>query len=197
MDPTFLQSLQKRGVELAGALVSLASIPHPIAALYPACTGFSAFDQALLVLPPDWHVRLGKEQSVADLLGEYSTGRVFALDLFGGLFVAAADRILRVNPETREAEEHSADAEEWAMKILEAPNFETGWELAMNWQRDNRLLHSYERLLPRQPFVLGGEYDVGNLVPRDLKEALSLYARLSARVEALEDGEAVAISGWL
>ena len=106
------------------------SIPRPIASLFPDPSGLSAFDGALLVLPLEQQQMLGAESSVLDLLELRPSAHVFALDLFGGLFAATPTRILRINPETREVEEHSSNAEAWAEKILSEPNFETGWDLA-------------------------------------------------------------------
>lgn len=186
-----LDRLRAIGVEIAGAPASSSSILRPLAGWLWTDSGLLAFDQALLILPAEWRERLASEQSVKDLLTNCPHGQVFALDLFGQLFVATPHRIVRVNPETREVEDHSPDAEAWAARILREPNFETGWELATKWQLRNRPLQAFERLLPRELFVLGGDFTVENLVARPLLAGLAVYAGLSAAIADVPDGTVI------
>lgn len=185
--PGFVEQLRARGVEVRGA-PSSGLLPSPISALFPGPHGLSVFDGALLVLPVEHQSLLGADSAVLELLEFCPSGQVFALDLFGGLFAATSNRILRVNPETREVEEHSSNADAWAAKILAQPNFETGWSLATEWQRANRPLAWHERLVPKELFVLGGDLVVENLRPYDLRHAFQVYAGLSAAISGVPDG---------
>jgi hypothetical protein len=120
----------------------------------------------------------------------------FAEDLFGGQFVLSGDRISRFNPETGAIKHHSTDLDDWASKILDRYNSETGWEAGREWQIRNHSLPAGSRLIPKMPFVLGGSYVAENLQLCGDWRAMLLYANLSRQIRDVPDGMPVRVSGW-
>ena len=48
-----------------------------------------------------------------------------------------------------------------------------------------------ERLVPKVPFVLGGEFDVSNLHPLDSVKAMRFYGNLAVQIRDAPDGTRV------
>jgi hypothetical protein len=120
----------------------------------------------------------------------------FAEDLFGGQFVLSGDGVSRFNPETGAIKHHSSDLDEWASRLLERYNSETGWEAGRDWQLRNHSLPMGSRLIPKMPFVLGGSYVAENLQSSGDWQAMLLYANLSRQIRDVPDGMPVRVSGW-
>ena len=162
-----LDRIKESGRSLSGVAGSFGSaswaVPRFLSPLYVSADGFTAFSEALLVPPYSVSKTLHDEGALASFVevGEFC----FSYDLFGAPFVFAGDgRIERVDPETRERSLFSPNLEEWANRVSAKPNFELGASLASEWHLQNRRLLDFERLVPKQPFVIGGDYVVENLV---------------------------------
>jgi hypothetical protein len=123
---------------------------------------------------------------------------VLAFDLFAAPYVlTATGSVKKISIETDEIANVFEDLEAWAATLLLDYANETGWPLAHAWQTEQaRVLAWNERLVPRQPFVLGGEYETSNLVCVALEDALEGYARMSASLSQLPDGAEVRLYGW-
>jgi len=119
------------------------------------------------------------------------------MDLFGGQFGVSQGAVWRLEVETGEVRAHSSCLEEWAERVLEDRDFETGWSLGQEWQRRNRALRMFERLLPVVPFAMGGDFVPDNLVAVELNEALRMYGLLSQQLEGVPDGTCLTVRGWL
>lgn len=159
--------------------------------------GIYAFESALHIFPSNCSNEIDletwnrpdcwKEEYDADL-EEYL---FFAEDAFGGQFAISNNVIFRFDPETGELEHFANSIEEWASKILEDYDFETGYSLASEWQKINRPLKKGERLLPKIPFVLGGEYNIENLYASDAVEGMRFRASIARQIRDLPDGAQV------
>jgi hypothetical protein len=64
----------------------------------------------------------------------------------------------------------------------------TGYRLAREWQRNYGPLHPRHRLMPKKPFVLGGEYSLANLVSLDSLLIMKNLGNLAHQIHALPDG---------
>lgn len=172
--------------------------------LYASQNGARAFESCLLILPTtrttalptlqDWNAQRGwrKHYNIPNEIV------FFAMDVFAGQFGIDRDgRIHKFDPETGELSSHSSDLEGWATKILSDFDFELGFSAAHQWQRQNRPLDIGSRLLPRQPFVLGGEYSASNLVSWPIHDALEQYANIFRQIREIADGQVVEVNGWL
>lgn len=129
---------------------------------------------------------------------QLATHVVFAEDLFGGPFsVDPRGHVFRTDPEVAETVHYADSLLEWASRIETDPAGELGSGLGIAWQQAVRRLASAERLLPIRPFVLGGDYEVDNLIAVSNGMALSEYVQLARVLRSIPDGQTVSIDFWL
>ncbi|MAS94484.1 MAG: SMI1/KNR4 family protein [Verrucomicrobiales bacterium] len=167
--------------------------------------GFVAFEAALVVFPScdigqtkgieSWNLQSGWRNGYADCLDPETI--FFAHDLFGVQFGIEGDRVVQFNPETGELTTYANSFDEWASVLLENYQADTGWPLAHEWQIANGQLLPHERLLPKQPFILGGEFEVDNLIAIEAECGMRNWATLYNSIKTASDGEEVSVSGWL
>jgi len=74
----------------------------------------------------------------------------------------------------------------------------TGHPVARAWQLENRALREGERLMPRVPFVLGGEFEVANLVAVDSVVGMRERGQLASYLRGVPEGTQIdlAACGW-
>jgi hypothetical protein len=157
--------------------------------------GFYAFESALHVFPSDnthqfmdiarWNESSLWRSEYGEIIGEYL---FFAEDIFGHQFLVFENKIHAFEPETGEIEEIANDFDTWAKLMLDEYNFRTGFSLAHEWQIKYGAIPQGERLLPKIPFVLGGEYSLDNLYLLDSVKGMRLRATLAHQINNLEDG---------
>lgn len=177
---------------LAGALA-----PQLLKLLW-ARNGFLAFESALHVRPlsdergqhglAQWNVRsLWREayQGMAD------GALFFAEDAFGGQFCIANDEVQRFEPETGNRERVASSIDEWTGVILADSEALTGWPLAHEWQQRFGALPNGKRLVPKLPFVLGGEFSSSNLHLLDGVKAMRFYGDIAVQIRDVPDGSSV------
>jgi hypothetical protein len=160
--------------------------------------GFYAFESALHVLPAGcidsclnieaWNDDSSWRKEYGDLVQGYL---FFAEDVFGVQFALCNRGIRKFDPETGEFEDFASNLEEWAAKILEDYNYETGHQLAHDWQLQNGSLPAGRRLLPKIPFVLGGAYEVENLYAADALQGMMFRADIWRQIRELPDGSQI------
>ncbi|MBS1813664.1 MAG: SMI1/KNR4 family protein [Acidobacteria bacterium] len=115
----------------------------------------------------------------------------FAEDVFGFQFGVKDGEVVSFDPETGESTFFSKSIESWAEKILNDYNLHTGYKLAHDWQLLNGHLSEGKRLVPIQPFVLGGAFDLANLKGQYAVDAMRFRASLANQIKGLEDGTTV------
>ncbi len=160
--------------------------------------GFFALESALHVFPVgsevvgvslgDWNAKelwRSMYEGITDGL------TFFAEDVFGHQFAIGSGGVYRFDPETGERERIATDLEEWASIILGDYKVETGYPLAHEWQLRNGPLPAGKRLVPKLPFVLGGEFSVDNLHAQDAVEAMRYRASIATQLRGLPDGATV------
>ncbi|MCW3010371.1 MAG: hypothetical protein JWO90_775 [Solirubrobacterales bacterium] len=190
-----LLSVASPGLGAAGGSVP-GGLPASLAPLWAERDGWVAFWSALQVFPA---AAAGGVPSVAEVnaalaeaFGELAAGHVaFGQDLFGVLFTWHEDHVCAFDPETAEHEPVADDVEGWAAALLAEPEELVGSAFAFDWQERHGAVEPGERLVPLLPFVLGGEYDDGNLEPRGSLQALRERAALARVVATLPDGAEV------
>lgn len=167
--------------------------------------GFIAFESALLVFPT---IKTGQIPSLREWNAPEGWRRIygdavppsiifFAEDIFANQFGIDCNSVVRFDPETGTITEHSESVEDWASKILENYDFETGHSIGREWQLKNGPLQLGQRLLGKKPFVLGGSYDLENLVAVDGISAMNKLGGLFQQIKDIPDGKKIAVSGWL
>lgn len=166
--------------------------------------GFVAFESALYLLPT--HDSLASKGLISwnDKNGWKSFYQFdnqllfFAQDVFASQYAISKDNIIKLNPESGEVEFHSTSLEMWADKILADYSYETGWEIASEWQKVYGIsLGSKYRLLPKKPFIIGGDYVIDNLVAVDSFTAAMKLGKLYSQIKGIPDGEKIVIKDWL
>ncbi|MBX3176425.1 MAG: SMI1/KNR4 family protein [Candidatus Hydrogenedentes bacterium] len=156
--------------------------------------GFFAFESSLHLFPIDtdysmnilaWNDRrLWKQHYSLGLPDFYCFGE----NIFGEQFCTYEDHVCRFDPETGEMEQLAPSIEAWAEMILEDCNLYTGYSLGHEWQINNGPLDLGTRLVPRLPFVCGGEFAIRNLVAMDALEGMRSRASLANQIHEIPDG---------
>lgn len=174
------------------------AVPAALRELLSVRDGFYAFGGALLVRP------VGACDDVADVRAwndanlwraaydfELSRYCFFAEDVFGGQFAVVDDGIYRFDPETAACEKICETIQAWCERIVAERAVETGEVLLKEWQTAHGALPRAHRLVPRIPFVCGGEYEVHNLVCMRDVDAMRARANLANQIRDLPDGAEV------
>lgn len=191
-----LHQLLRLSAAIDGPVLDSATIPDSLKVVTPGASGLSVFDAALLVAPPGVVLELVRKK-LFEPFRIAATTHVFAFDLFAGMYGIEADgSVVSIDAETGERQDFARDLEAWAALILEKPGSLLGAELGRAWQQLHGPLAPLERLVPRQPFVLGGNYEVSNLVRCPLPRAVELYGSLCEQIAATPDGSRVEVRGW-
>ena len=115
----------------------------------------------------------------------------FAEDVFGVQFGIRDETICRFDPESGTLASYADSFEEWAGRIVESSQFETGYRLLLEWKNLNGPLPRSKRLLPKIPFILGGEYSVANLYAADAAVGMKVRADIWRQLKDLPDGAPV------
>lgn len=160
--------------------------------------GFYAFESALHVFPARSHSgEIGlMEWNASELWAREYQGLAadcffFAQDIFGGQFCLKTDGVYTFDPETGQVTFLAEDLEHWANAILTDYEVLTGYPLAHEWQSVNGRLPAGSRLVPKVPFVLGGEFSVSNLYLLDARESMRMRAGLAIQIRDLPDGSQI------
>ena len=112
----------------------------------------------------------------------------FAEDIFGGQFCTWDGEFHSFEPETGELQYIANDIENWAKAILSDYPFLTGFEFAHRWQESNGSIPPGKRLLPKMPFVMGGEYSIENLYVADSIEGMRFRGNIASQIQDSPDG---------
>ncbi len=169
-------------------------MPESLYGLLAERNGFTAFDDALLVLPvgdSEYPDLLGFKKLMDE--GPYASWKTtwwpFALDVFGMPFVLdETEAVLRFDAETGAVETCSGDLRSWCRLMIEDSNYQTGHSLLVTWTREYERLLPVQRLGPKRPFFLGGDYSVENLYAADLFELTEFRQDVYRQTVDLPDG---------
>lgn len=157
--------------------------------------GFYAFESALHVFPShssqqeiglnNWNENTLWRNAYKNL----ADGCLFfAEDVFGGQFCIKCNKVYTFDPETGALDYLANDIEGWAKAIINDYEVLTGYPLAHQWQKQNGQLPSKKRLLPKIPFVVGGEFVLNNLYLADAVEGMKFRADIANQIKDLPDG---------
>lgn len=161
--------------------------------------GFYSFESALHVFPITQDPGSGLEGWNADSLwrNEYkdlAQGLLFfGEDILQDQFCLSLqdNKVFRFAAETGQVEFFADSIEKWAQRILADYRAETGWPLAHEWQQKNGPLPQGQRLMPKIPFVMGGEYHIENLWVGDAVRGMRFKGDVALQIRDVPDGGAV------
>lgn len=162
--------------------------------------GFYAFESSLLVRPLNfssppfglvqWNdERLWRHAFEAD----FSRVLFFAEDIFGVQFCINQGEVSSFDPETGEFHSIANTIRDWARWVVEDYHVRTGWPLAHEWQLRYGAIEPGQRLLPKKPFVLGGEFSIENLYKLNDVEGMLFRASIAVQLRDCPDGSTVVL----
>jgi hypothetical protein len=182
--------LRRRAGSLAGELEQMLR----------ARNGWYAFESALHVFPGAASAGqhgLAAWNAGALWVAEYqglADGCVFfAEDAFGDQFCVKNDKVWLFDVETGGFAEVASSLAGWAARVLAEDRVLTGHPLATEWQARHGALPAGKRLRPRQPFVLGGTFEVDNLYALEDVAGMRFGACIAVQIRDLPDGTEVEI----
>ena len=180
------------------------SLVDELWSLLKAKNGFFAFESALLLLPSasaggvpglrEWNDLSGWLRAY-DRIDEPPL--FFAQDAFAGQFGLIGGSVIRLDPETGATTSYGTALDAWADAILKNFDYETGWSAARDWQLKHGPLRAGDRLLPKQPFILGGAYSSENLTAVNARVAMPMLASLYRQIRDAPDGTTVTVKDWV
>jgi hypothetical protein len=187
------------GAALRAFLDRWGDIGREAGTLFRAKNGFYAYESSLLVRALHSNVQpLGVDEWNEPALWKTEYGidlsatLFFAEDVFGNQFGLVSPGVVVVfDAETGEIEEMTRSVEDWAAAVIEDSDYRTGFPLAHEWQSRNGPLARGQRLLPKTPFVLGGQYSIDNLYALEDVEGMHFRATIAAQIRGVPDGSNV------
>jgi len=157
--------------------------------------GFYAFEGALHVFGwgvsvpgrslDEWNAGAGWRASYEGFADGFF---FFAEDAFGAQFAIREENVWTFDPETGDAEVMASSLEDWADQVVGNYSVLTGFPVAHAWQGAHGPIGLGQRLVPKRPFVLGGEFDASNVYVLDAVEGMRLRADLALQIKNLPDG---------
>jgi hypothetical protein len=182
-----------------GELGDYGVLGHDLLTMLKRRNGFVAFESALHVFPAA--LEHGSGMTLREwnsfTLWRFEYGELadrtlfFAEDAFGNQFCLHNGHVCSFDAETGEMGPLANDLEGWAKRLLEKYNLLTGYPLLHKWQEKNGPLQTGCRLMPKIPFVLGGEYALANLYPLKAVSAMKSRGNLARQLKDLPDGSKV------
>ncbi len=163
--------------------------------------GFYAFESALHIYPSSPE-RAGETDPASPMslerwnepdlwrndYGDLANGLAFfAEDIFGTQFALSQAGVGAFDPETAEVEILAPDLDGWAQLILSDSDYLTGHPLAHRWQAQFGPIPPGSRLVPKLPFVLGGEFELENVTAMDAVKGMKWRATVAEEVRQLPD----------
>lgn len=172
----------------------LGSLADEFLALLSEKNGFFAFESALHVFSTassrshpslsEWNSREGWRKAYKEIVEDCL---FFAEDVFGGQFCIHKNRVCTFDPETGDRKIIGTSLASWAKDLLSDFNVMTGYPIAHAWQLQYGVLPAGKRLIPKIPFVFGGEFNLSNLTLMDAIEGMEFRASLARQIHDLPD----------
>ena len=157
--------------------------------------GFYALESALHIFPSHSNEKIiGLDKWNSTTLWRKEYGELvdnclfFAEDVFGDQFCIKDNIIYTFNPETGILDYLADNIEDWAKAIVNDYDALTGYSLAHQWQEHYGQLPENKRLLPKIPFVAGGQFSLDNLYLGDSVEGMKYRAHIANQIKDLPDG---------
>lgn len=171
------------------------TLANPLLSMLRQRNGFYALESALHVFPSHSKLQvigLDKWNDQALWRGEFEGMAddclFFAEDVFGGQFCIKDCKVHTFDPETGKLDYLADDIDMWASAIIDDYEILTGFSLAHAWQKQHGELTINTRLLPKIPFVMGGEFALNNLYLSDAVVGMKLRADMAKQIKNLPEG---------
>jgi hypothetical protein len=185
--------------EIDAYLAGWGEIGAQLARLLRQRNGFYAFENALLVRPfgaPSRPRDIATWNQVDLWISLYYRFRLgemlfFAEDIFGDQFALREGEVVHFDAETASVRVIAGSLGEWAERILADSRCMTAYPFACEWQTIHGPLAPGYRLVPKIPFVCGGEYAAANLAEAEEVDGMAFRAQIANQIRDLSDGSQV------
>ena len=174
-------------------------LPDELCQFLVQVNGLFAFESALMIRPLvhmnniysvfKWNERELWKSSYGD--DQIVNTQFFAEDAFGCQFGYFENQIYFFDPETGEFDLLCKTFNEWTELIVSEYRQYTGYQLMHEWQEKNGSIAQGNRLCPKLPFVLGGQYEIDNLYSIPALEGMLLRADIAVQIRDLPDGSEI------
>jgi hypothetical protein len=171
------------------------SLVRELLALLGRKNGFYGFESALHVFPAavfEQEMTLGRWNSFGLWRHEYSSiadnKLFFAENAFGDQFCLFKGEVCSFDAETGETTKIGNTIEEWAQRMIEDYELLTGYPLLHEWQLVHGPVPIGMRLMPKTPFVLGGQFALGNVYAISAISGMKTRGNLARQIKELPDG---------
>jgi hypothetical protein len=118
--------------------------------------------------------------------GQEALGNQFCFD-------ARTKEIIFFNAESGKRETVAPDFRQWCKLLIADLDYFTGVNVVGQWTIGKGSLSLNQRLYPRKPFVIGGEYKVDNLIAGSFPDYIKANANIARQIFDLPDGTAINI----
>lgn len=118
----------------------------------------------------------------------------FGQDVFGNGFAFENESIVFFNMESSQKDILASSFAEWLEVLYNDLDYYTGESLVSelnDYQKKELTIN--KRLSPKYPFILGGEYDIDNLVLKNYAENISYNSSIAKQVYGLPAGSKIKI----
>lgn len=120
-------------------------------------------------------------RKLSALYNDLSTDPLVFVNVFGEPFFRSGDVTYKISPETGDNE---------VVESLD-DDYCTGESLKIEWENSRTGIDPDHFLLPVVPFVLGGEFDVSNLMEMEISKAVAHYKNIRQQIRNFPDGAEV------
>jgi hypothetical protein len=117
----------------------------------------------------------------------------FAEDALGVQFGSRRGKVVTFDPEIGEVSDISDSAEGWCWALRRDPEYLTAFPLLVAWEREDGTLEPGSRLVPKQPFLLGGDFVADNVVAKPDVDGMLIRAGIWDATKDIPDGQRVTI----
>ncbi len=118
---------------------------------------------------------------------------VIAESFLGEQYAVVDSVVVRWDPETGETESKGLSEGGWIAAMEDDPSVDAPVWLLQAWELANGALPLTQHLAPKVPFVLGGEFELGNMYAADAGSDLAWRAQLAQQIRDLPDGAEVTL----
>ena len=142
----------------------------------------------------DFHDIRGINALLQQEYGKIVDGLIaFGQELFANQFCfdVKTKEIIFFSVESGEREIIAPSFRDWCKLIVTDLEYFTGINVSTQWVNDKGNLQLDQRLYPRKPFIIGGEYKVENLIAGQFPDYIKANANIARQIFNLPDGTAI------
>ncbi|QPB41637.1 hypothetical protein [Rodentibacter haemolyticus] len=163
--------------------------------LFSYKNGFVAFEGCLRILPL---VDIENERTIYSwnkfLNFETKEYIFFGDNVLGDGFCTYKNLFYKYDFESGDLEFMGNTLEDFSKELIINYNYYTGYSIAKQWMETQSVVSFNDVLMPKIPFILGGEYSINNLYMSNIYESIQLKQYIYNKTKESEDGEKIKLT---